>query len=113
MTTNLSLGNWSDPAQGHVDGDGDDTDDPEDLRIVVAVVTEDDGEDDASKIANSTGAATDDTVGIGMHVWDEGEVGTVAGFEEEGHAGDETEHIVVCLRVGETDGNLESTSDDR
>lgn len=42
----------------------------------------------------------------------QGEVCTVAGFEEERHAGDEAEHCRLVLRVEQADGNEEGTRDD-
>lgn len=38
--------------------------------------------------------------------------GTVGAFEEEGHAGDETEHGALVVTVCETDGDLEGAGDD-
>lgn len=48
MTSDLSLGDRSDPAERQVDGNGDYPNDPEDLAVILAVITEDDGEYDAS-----------------------------------------------------------------
>lgn len=68
MTTNLAFRNWSDPTQGEVDSDGDDADDPEHLGVVLAVVAEDDGEDDTAEVSGCPGAAGNDTVCVGVYV---------------------------------------------
>lgn len=109
---NLASRNGLDPGGEQVDGNGDDTDDPEGLGVVDALVTEDDGKDDATKVTGGAGHAGDDTVGSGVNVGDEGEAGTVAGLEEEGHTGDEAEHGGLGVGVGQADGNLEATADD-
>ncbi len=51
MPTDLALGDRPDPTEGQVDGDGDDTHDPERLGVILAQDTEDDGEDDAAEVA--------------------------------------------------------------
>lgn len=51
MPANLSPGDRSDPAERHIDGDGHDADDPKHLVVVLAMVPEDDGEDDAAEVA--------------------------------------------------------------
>ena len=51
MTSDLALGDWSNPAEGQVDGNGDDANDPEHLAVILAVVTEDDGKDDTAQVA--------------------------------------------------------------
>lgn len=56
-TTNLALGNWPDPQQDTVQSDDHYTDDPEDLCVVCLVIAEDDGEDDATKVAGCTNDA--------------------------------------------------------
>lgn len=47
-----------------------------------------------------------------VYVRHQGEVRSVAGFEEERHAGDEAEHCGFVLGVEETDGNEEGACDD-
>ena len=76
------------------------------------MVAEDDGEDDATQVADTAGAAGDDAVGEGVDVRHEAEDGAVGALEEEGHAGDEAEHGALVLAVGETDGDLEHAGDD-
>ena len=112
MPTNLALGDGPDPAQGQVDQDGDDADDPNGLFVIGALVAEDDGEDDAAHVADAAGAAGDDAVGVRVDVGDEAEDGAVGALEEEGHAGDEAEHGALVVAVGETDGDLEGAGDD-
>lgn len=62
MSPNLPLGNRPDPAERQIDRDGNDADDPEHLAVVLAVVAEDDGEDDAAKVSRGAGAAGDDAL---------------------------------------------------
>ena len=76
------------------------------------MVPEDDREDDAAEIARRARAAGHDAVGMRMHMGHEGEVRAVARFEEEGHAGDESEHGAVGVGVGETDGDEEGAGED-
>lgn len=47
-----------------------------------------------------------------VYVRHQGEVGTVACFEEERHAGDEAEHGRLVLRIEKADGNEEGAGDD-
>ena len=54
MPANLDFGNRSNPAEGEVDGDGDDAHDPEDLAVIFTVVAENNGEDDATQVARCT-----------------------------------------------------------
>jgi hypothetical protein len=61
-TTDLSLVDRRNPADAYVDGDGDDTNDPEDSTVCCAVVAEDDGEDDATEISRCADDAGDDPV---------------------------------------------------
>src|SRR3569833_189291 len=105
VTADLTLGDWGDPGQGEVDADVDDTDDPEGLCEVGAVAheAEDDGEDDAAEVAAAAGEAREDAVGEGVDVGDEGEVGAVAGLEEDGHEGGEAEHGGLVVGVDAAD----------
>ena len=61
VPSDLALGDGPDPAEREVDDDGNDADDPKHLAVVLAVVAEDDGEDDAAKVTRSAGAAGDDS----------------------------------------------------
>ena len=112
MPTNLPFRNRPDPAQGQVDRDGNDADDPNGLLVILALVPEDDGEDDAAQVARGARAAGDDAVGKGVHVRHETEDGAVGALEEEGHAGHETEHGALAVAVLEPDGDLERARDD-
>ena len=112
MPTNLPLGDRPDPAQGQVDPNGDDADDPNGLFVIGALVAEDDGEDDAAEVADAARAAGDDAVGEGVHVGHEAEDGAVGALEEEGHARHEAEHGALVVAVGEADGDLERARDD-
>ena len=50
-TADLALGNGLDPCDTQIESDGHDADNPDDLSVVLAIVPEDDGEDDASQIS--------------------------------------------------------------
>ncbi len=52
------------------------------------------------------------TVGVWVHVGDEGVVGAVAGFEEEGHTGNQTKHGALLVGVGKANGDEECAGDD-
>lgn len=113
MPTNLAFGDGLDPAQGEVDGDGHDADDPDDLVVAGAVVAEDDGEDDAAEVAGAAGAAGDDAVGEGVDVGHEAEDGAVGALEEEGEPGHEAEHGALVVAVGQADGELEGAREEQ
>ena len=135
MPANLALGNRSNPTQTNIDRDSDDADDPDDLGVMGAVVAENDGEDDAAEIARGAGASGDDAVGVGVdvcsgfmlarrrhsggrarkegeHTGHEGEVSSVAGFEEEGHSRNEAEHRTLIIGVDDANGNEEGAGDE-
>lgn len=63
MAPNLPLRDGPDPAEPQVDGDGDDANDPKHLAVVLAVVAEDDGEDNTAEVSRGTGTAGDDALG--------------------------------------------------
>jgi hypothetical protein len=65
-----------------------------------------------SKISHSTYSTAQDAIGVRVYVRHQGEIRTIAGFEEEGHAGDEAEHGRFVLRVEEADGDEEGAGDD-
>ncbi|KAA8576641.1 hypothetical protein EYC84_006730 [Monilinia fructicola] len=69
-------------------------------------------EDDAAQIAARAHDPTDDAVCAGVYVRHEGEVGAVAGFEEEAHAGDQGEHGGGGLGVCEADGEEEGAGEE-
>lgn len=60
--TDLSLADRRDPAYQKVDTNGHDTNNPEDLAIVCAVVAEDDSEDNAAEVTSSTSDTRNDTI---------------------------------------------------
>lgn len=91
-TTNLSLRNWVDPRHSQVNANGHNTNNPEGLPIILTLVSEDNSKDDTTKVSASTGDTRDDTVGEGVDVRYEREVGSISGFEEECHTSDEAEH---------------------
>ena len=57
MPTNLIFRNRSDPTQGQVDSNGDDTDDPEYFAVMHAVISKDNGKDDTTEVSCSACAA--------------------------------------------------------
>lgn len=65
-----------------------------------------------SKIAHSTYSTAQHTIGVRVNVRHQGEIRTIAGLEEEGHAGDEAEHCRLVTRVEEADGDEEGAGDD-
>lgn len=107
MPTNLSLRDRLDPAEGQIDRNSHDANDPNDLVVAGAVVAEDDCEDDAAEVSGAAGAARDDAVGKGVDVGHEAEDGAVGALEEECEAGDEAEHGALVVAVGQADGELE------
>ena len=56
-SSDLSLGDRLDPAEAQVDDDGDYANDPQDLGVVLAIVAEDDGENDTAEVSCSTSTA--------------------------------------------------------
>ena len=112
MPTDLPFRNRSYPAHRQIDRNGNDPDNPNGLFIFLALIPEDDGEDDAPEIANAPRAARDDAVCKRVHVRHETEDGAVGALEEERHARDETEHGVLVVAVRETDGELEDARED-
>ena len=112
--TDLTFWNWPNPAYSKVDGDGDDTNDPEGLCVVGAVVAENDGKDDTTKVTHGTGEARDDTVGMRVNVRDQRVVETVGTLKEEGNTTtDETNQCWTVVGVGDTDDNQEDAHHDR
>ena len=79
-TTDLALGNRSDPYQAKIKPDNHAAHDPEHARILPRVVTEDDSKDDAAKVTRRTHDTREDSIGVGMNVRYKREVGAVASF---------------------------------
>lgn len=65
-----------------------------------------------SKIAHSTHSTAQNAIGVRVYVRHEGEIRTVASFEEERHASDEAEHCRLVLGVEQADGDEEGARDD-
>lgn len=111
-STNLSLRNRLNPADGQVDTNHEHANDPNTPRVVyhlrtldcIDVVSEDDGKDDASKVSAGTGESRHDAIRIRVDVRDQGKVQAVGSFEEEGESdADKADHSRKVVRVGETD----------
>lgn len=68
MTTNLAFGNRSNPTQADVNRNSDDSNDPNHLVVMRAIVSEDDGEDDTAEISRRPRASGDDTVRVRVNV---------------------------------------------
>jgi hypothetical protein len=83
--SNLALGDRRDPDGSEVHHDADDSQNPDTLAVVGAIVAEDDCTDNTAKVTGSTNEARHDTVGKRMNMWDEGEVGTVSSVHEQLH----------------------------
>lgn len=66
----------------------------------------------SSEIAHSADSAAQNAISMRVYMRYKCEVGTVAGFEEERHAGDEAEHGRFVLRVEQADGDEECAGDD-
>ena len=66
----------------------------------------------SSKVSHSTNRTTKHAVGVRVHVWHQSKVRAIAGFEEESHAGDQTEHRGFVLWIEEADGDEEGAGDD-
>jgi hypothetical protein len=75
--SNLALGKRRHPTHQQVETNDHAAHDPKALGIVCAVESEQDREDDAAEIAHGANCTTEDTVGVRVDVWDEGEIGTV------------------------------------
>ena len=112
MPTNLPLWNGLDPAQREIDSNSNDANDPNRLLVMRALVPKDNGKDDAAQISRTARAARDDTVSIRVNMRHEAEDGAVGALEEEGHAGEKTEHGALVVAVCEADGDLEGAGDD-
>lgn len=111
-TTNLALRNRLDPRKRQINRDSNNPNNPKHLPIIHPIIPKDNRKDNASKVATSASDTTDDAVGERMDVRYQSEVRAVAGFEEEGHAGDEAEHCGVRFGVGDPDGDEEGATDD-
>ena len=61
MTTDLTLRNRSDPAQRQIDTDSHNPNNPKHLAVVLAIVPEDDSEDDPTEIAGRARDTGDNT----------------------------------------------------
>lgn len=112
VTSNLALGNWLDPANGHIGADSNRANDPEAFRIIRAIVPEDDGKDDATKATGCASGTTNNAVCEWMHVRDVCEVQTVGTLEEECGSGNESEHCRLLVRVYFADDDKEDARDD-
>ena len=112
MPTNLALRNRPNPTQRQINRNSNNANNPNRLLIIRPLVPENNREDDPAQVANTPRAAGDNAIGERMHVRDEAEDGAVGAFEEERHAGHETEHGALVVAVGEADGDLEGAGDD-
>lgn len=57
LAANLAFWDRSNPAQADVDGDVHNADDPKHLTVVLAVISENDGEYDAAEVSGGAGEA--------------------------------------------------------
>lgn len=130
--SNLALGKRRHPTHQQVETNDHASHDPEALGIIRAVKSEQDGEYDAAEIAHGAYCAAEDTVGVRVDVWDEGEVGSadldvsededkrgqwkkvlpVTSLQEERHSSDQPEHRSFVLWIEEADGDQEGAGYD-
>jgi hypothetical protein len=73
---------------------------------------EQNSKDDSAKVTHSTNSAAQNAIGMRVYVRHQSEIRTIAGFKEESHAGDQTEHCRFVLRVEQADGDEEGARDD-
>lgn len=87
---------------------------PEGAGIVRPTVhePENDGEDDPAQVAHPAREARDDAVGVRVHVRHEGEVGAVAGLEEDGHERHEAVERRQVVRVRLSDHDEQDAGQD-
>lgn len=104
--------NRFDPTDSDVDTYGNDTNDPDRLAKVGCQVSEDDGEDDTTKVAHCTSETRHNSIGVGVNVRYKGIVHTIATLEEEGESCKETKHGSLVVRVEQSNGEEETTTDD-
>ena len=138
MTTNLPLGDGSDPAQRKVNSNSHDANNPKHFGVVLVVIPEDDSKDDASKIARSARASGYDTyciqpsaslhhihirkarekrdqgltIRMRMHMWHKTEIRPVARLQEKRHPSHEPKHGIPRTGVRGANRNEKNTGDD-
>jgi hypothetical protein len=108
--SNLTLGKRRHPSHQQVETDDHTPHDPKTLRIVRAVESEQDGENDTSKIAHGAHSAAENTVGMRVDVWDESEIGSVVSVlatkgdsrREESHTHYQLPRRTPCQRSART-----------
>lgn len=110
--TNLALRKRRHPGHDDIKPNDHAAHNPETLRIIRPMEPEQNRKDHASKISHSADSAAQHAIGVWVYVRNQSEVGTVAGFEEERHAGDKAEHGRLVLRVEQADGDEEGAGDD-
>ena len=74
--SNLALGKRRHPTHQQVETNDHASHNPKALRIVRAVESEQNREDDAAEIAHGAYRTAQDAIGVRVDVWDEGEVGS-------------------------------------
>lgn len=132
-STNLAFGKRRHPRHDNVESNDHAAHDPETLGVFCAVESEQYSEDDSAKIAHGSYRAAENTVGVRVDVWDEGEIGSVGlmlatkgmlrktrgreavpitSFQEESHASDQSKHGGFVLGIEEADGDEEGAGDD-
>jgi len=112
MPTNLPLGNRPHPNERQIDPNSDNPNDPKHLPIIHAIEAENDGENNPPDAARTASEARNQSVGMGMHVGDEGEDGAVGRLQEERHPRHEPEHGALGVTIRDADGDLEDAGED-
>lgn len=83
----LASGNRGHPTEGEVERNSDNTDDPERLGVIRAIIHEAkyDAKDHAAEVTGCTGTARNNTIGLWVDMWDETEVAPITCLEEYSH----------------------------
>lgn len=107
--SNLSLGKRRHPRKEQVESNDHSAHDVEAFMVVGALKSEQDGKDDASKVTHRTNRATQDTIGMRVYVRHKSKVSSITSLEEKCHARNQAEHHRFLVRIGETNGDEESS----
>jgi len=111
-TTNLPLWNRLNPTNRHIQRHNHNPHDPKTLLIQRPMISEQNRKNHTTQITHGANRAAKDSIRVRVHVRHEREIGAVARFEENGHAGDETEHHAFVVGVEEADGDEEGARGD-
>jgi hypothetical protein len=105
--TNLTLRKRRHPRHHDIKPNHHTSHNPETLRIVRPMESEQNSKDYSTKVSHGTHCSTQNAVRVGVHVWYQSEIGAIACFKEESHTGDQPEHCRLVVWVEEADGDEE------